>query len=512
MSSVTITSKDSERTEERRSSPRGTLKRYVVLVFFGEDNWGKLTNMSESGMAIEFAKPPSLRERVNFTFQAMGCMPIPRNEKGLGDCFEAPGEIVWTREFERGAGVQFVDLAEASREQIRQWLSFESSENPSPSADAANLRVQPVLAELLSSLPQGSSAKDVAAARKESWLELEMPVPIAGPVPEPDSAFLKSSAAESDEKPAWTEREETAKGPRAPESPAYSHPSGARLTFLVVSGCLAAFAVTAGVSIFMTRAAHRTDTEVRPPGKGESTAEVHVPSRVPSPVSSPARRVATSPAASAPPFQVDVLDANGGNWILWFVHGGAKDKENQSPYRSAESSNSSTPAMKTTRREESVSPEKGQDVHTFTIVGPNLSHPPNVAVMGNPSAEAPGIETEPTVSSEDPFGGAIGGQTVPAAPALHGPIGGMVQQPRLLRATLPAYPQLAKSSRVGGDVVVDALIDAAGKVTAVRAISGPALLQQAAMDTVRQWNYEPARLDGQAVAMHLSVTVKFRLN
>jgi hypothetical protein len=32
------------------------------------------------------------------------------------------------------------------------------------------------------------------------------------------------------------------------------------------------------------------------------------------------------------------------------------------------------------------------------------------------------------------------------------------------------------------------------------------------MDALRQWNYEPARLDGQPVPTHLSVTVKFRLN
>lgn len=61
-------------------------------------------------------------------------------------------------------------------------------------------------------------------------------------------------------------------------------------------------------------------------------------------------------------------------------------------------------------------------------------------------------------------------------------------------------------------MVVDALIDAAGNVTTVKVMSGPALLREGAIETVRQWKYEPARLDGQAVAMHLTVTVKFRLN
>jgi hypothetical protein len=37
------------------------------------------------------------------------------------------------------------------------------------------------------------------------------------------------------------------------------------------------------------------------------------------------------------------------------------------------------------------------------------------------------------------------------------------------------------------------------------------LLHQAAMDALRQWRYEPAMLDGKAVAMHLTVTIQFHL-
>ena len=525
MSFSTATSKDSTIAEERRSAPRETMKRHVVLVFFGEDNWGKLTNMSESGMAIEFAKPPSLRERVTFTFQAMGCMPMPRHGKALGDSFEAPGEIVWTREFERGAGVQFVDMAEASREQIREWLSFEASSNTStPRAERVKPEVQPILAELLSPFGAGFNAESVAD-KDERSVELDMPVPLAETISEPDSAFLESSVAEqSYQAPSWRAQEETVKGSHVPELPATSHPSVARLTFLVVSGCLAAFAVTAGVRIFMSREAHRADAAVQTsdpgPTTGESAAEVNAPSPVPTPVSSPAAPVVSSSAvsgAAAAPFQVDVLDTSGRNWILWFVRGGAKDAKDKDSqpsytYRPTESSNSSASTTRPAKRQETPPPEKQQAAHTFTMVAPTVSHPLESSSPGKASAEAPALQSAPSVSSGDPFGGVLGRQMAPAAPVVHAPTGGMVQQPRLIRATLPAYPQLAKSSRVSGDVVVDALIDAAGKVSTVKVISGPALLQQAAMDTVRQWKYEPARLDGQAVPMHLSVTVKFRLN
>ena len=520
----TATSKDSARTEERRRSPRETLKRYVVLVFFGEDNWGKLTNVSESGMAFEFSTPPSSHERVKFTFQVMGCMPMPRNGKALGDSFEAPGRIVWMREFERGAGVQFVDLAEASREQIRQWLAFETSPNTSRPTERAKPEAEPIVAELLSPLEPGSNSQN-ATNKKGSLVELDMPVPVAETVPEPDPAFLESSVAESYEEPVWSGRGEAANAQHVAELPVASHPSVARLAFLVVSGCLAAFAVTAGVRIFMTRAAHRANAAAGAsdpaPEIGESSAEANVPSLVPTPASSPAASVRSSSATSsatsssvavAPPFQVDVLDASGRRWILWFVRGGAKDQGSQISYKISEPTSSSELVMKTTKRQEEAPPEKPQAAHTFTMAAPNVSHPLESSSPGKPSVEVPTIQPELAPSLGEPIGGALGGQAAPVPPAVRAPTGGMVQQPVLIRSAPPVYPPLAKSSRVSGDVVVDALIDTAGRVTTVKVISGPVLLQQAALETVRQWKYEPARLDGQAVAMHLSVTVRFHLN
>ena len=76
MSSLPAISKDTTNPGERRGLPREAFNHYVVLVFFGEDNWGKLTNMSEKGMAFEFSRLPSLHEKVTFTFQVVGCMPM----------------------------------------------------------------------------------------------------------------------------------------------------------------------------------------------------------------------------------------------------------------------------------------------------------------------------------------------------------------------------------------------------------------------------------------------------
>lgn len=99
----------------------------------------------------------------------------------------------------------------------------------------------------------------------------------------------------------------------------------------------------------------------------------------------------------------------------------------------------------------------------------------------------------------------------PAAPEAPVAVGGDVKPARMISSVPPVYPALAKTQHVAGDVRVDALIDATGRVGTMKVVSGPSLLQQAAMDALRQWKYQPATLDGKAVSMHLTVTIQFRL-
>ena len=99
----------------------------------------------------------------------------------------------------------------------------------------------------------------------------------------------------------------------------------------------------------------------------------------------------------------------------------------------------------------------------------------------------------------------------PAAPTAPAPVGGDVKPAKLISTVPPVYPPMARSQHVAGDVRIDALIDAHGRVSAMKVVSGPTILQQAAMDALRQWKYEPATLNGNAVAMHLTVTIQFHL-
>src|SRR5215467_15817432 len=125
------------RANERRSCSRESLS-WIVLVFFGQSNWGKLIDLSEKGMCFEFEQPPSIKEPIEFTFEAMGCMSIPHEGNVFGDSFQAEGRVVWTHEFERTAGVQFLNLSQRGLDQIRTWLSSATG-HVAPPRDAVNV-------------------------------------------------------------------------------------------------------------------------------------------------------------------------------------------------------------------------------------------------------------------------------------------------------------------------------------------------------------------------------------
>ena len=132
---------------------------------------------------------------------------------------------------------------------------------------------------------------------------------------------------------------------------------------------------------------------------------------------------------------------------------------------------------------------------------------------GKTSNSTPG-EAEPSIDVAASANNAapLSGLTTPhrSEPAAPVPIGGDVKPAKLIKSVQPIYPQMAKSQRVSGNVQIDALIDADGNVSAMKVLSGPALLRDAALQSLKQWKYQPAELDGKPTSTHLTVVVQFR--
>ena len=132
----------------------------------------------------------------------------------------------------------------------------------------------------------------------------------------------------------------------------------------------------------------------------------------------------------------------------------------------------------------------------------------NLSAMDNTAAD-PGLALSGAAPADSSGASMLANKG--KGPAVPLPVGGDVKVAQLISSVPPVYPQMARTQRVSGNVLIDALIDVNGRVSATRVISGPALLHEAAMSAVRQWKYQPATLNGVSTATHLTVTVQFRL-
>jgi protein TonB len=76
----------------------------------------------------------------------------------------------------------------------------------------------------------------------------------------------------------------------------------------------------------------------------------------------------------------------------------------------------------------------------------------------------------------------------------------------------PEYPPIARKARVQGIVILEATIGPRGNVTDVKVLRSIPLLDQAAIDAVKQWVYEPTLVNGVPTGVIMTVTVNFKMN
>jgi periplasmic protein TonB len=86
-----------------------------------------------------------------------------------------------------------------------------------------------------------------------------------------------------------------------------------------------------------------------------------------------------------------------------------------------------------------------------------------------------------------------------------------VLQGMLIAPIRPVYPVIAKAAGVQGTVVVEAVISRKGTIESLHVVSGPAMLQSAALDAIREARYQPYRLNGEPTEVQTTITVNFRM-
>jgi TonB family protein len=89
------------------------------------------------------------------------------------------------------------------------------------------------------------------------------------------------------------------------------------------------------------------------------------------------------------------------------------------------------------------------------------------------------------------------------------PVGGKVELAKLLQSPPPRLPELARQLGISGEVKLEITISMDGSVKSVRAISGHAVLVQAAKQAVGKWRYQPAKLDGMPIESQSVASFRF---
>jgi TonB family protein len=103
-------------------------------------------------------------------------------------------------------------------------------------------------------------------------------------------------------------------------------------------------------------------------------------------------------------------------------------------------------------------------------------------------------------------------QLAPPPPDVPVRVGGEIKPPVKIRDVRPEYPAIAQSARIQGVVILEATIGVDGSVMDAKVLRSIPLLDKAAVDAVRQWQFAPTMLNGVPVAVIMTVTVNFSLS
>ena len=90
-------------------------------------------------------------------------------------------------------------------------------------------------------------------------------------------------------------------------------------------------------------------------------------------------------------------------------------------------------------------------------------------------------------------------------------VGGVIRRPMKVRHVDPVYSPIAQMTRIQGLVIIEATIGPDGRVVDARILRSLPMLDQSALDAVRQWEFTPTLLNGVPVPVVMTVTVNFTL-
>jgi len=520
---------------DRRAGVRQAV-RSLAYVQLEDGNGGIALNVSEGGIALQAIVSLSAVDLPSMRIQ------LAHSRKQI----EAKGRVAWTNGFRRLAGVEFVDLSEESRIQIREWISLESSDlRPVPALatqGGENTQISLGLQHAGTTLDISASsrsqepnatlapARAVPSSSETPTLQRRARTPVlpAAAVPPafvPDPYRLVAPGAAPQPRAAAT----TPKGAAAASYAATESSADRNIALDSPISAVARPAVMSSALIRSEEAGGPTELAADEPelrrrrnsntvgivlwvsfftavslaagwfaGRGglpeiiqRITREAPVDTRGAEPKAEPA-----APAADTS--QIEIVDLNHRHWLIPMQASGQtaatafSNPDSQGNVARWSGNDIPDPALSTPLQQR-FAPERS------AAIAPEVTSPP---VGPNSLSPVSGLG----------FGGAI---SVPA-PVPPGSVprvtsGNGLRLGELIYKVDPAYPPKALAEKIEGVVKILAVIGADGNVKAVRPLSGPALLVPTAIDAIRQWRYSPSLLDGQPIENQREISVNFQI-
>jgi protein TonB len=483
--------KDQQQSIDRRSNPRHKV-RSLAYVDLDEGNGGIVLNVSESGLSVQAVTPlmdeflPQIRLQLSES-----TTPIM-----------AAGQIVWTTNSRKTAGIRFVDFPPEAAGQIRDWIASEAfpldsprddnfpAEGPRAVPDADTIIIANIADDAAAAVevlnPEPEAAAEVAEVHDPAPPESVGPVWVREETHASDPAPSRSNQAAIHAGPLRTESGKDTKvkveaGPEVPP-PARRQEEHPNWLLYALIGVLAICSTIAGWSVGRT-------------GLYGALAKLRTMSSDPD---------ATAPTAS--PSQaiklpgIEIVDLSNRRWIVPFA--GAASEAPVTPH--PQPVVTLPPQRQTTK-----SPNR-----TFALS--SSVRPIAAAKPRGADADAP-----PAISSQTPVNGgaatplaAISGVTatplpVPSDPSLTS--SGVVQPALLIHRVEPIYPNNATQFySTDATIKLHVTIGTDGQVQTVTPVSGPPIFYQAAASAIRQWRYRPALVNGKPSSSDGEISIVFR--
>ncbi len=481
-------------TRDRRHYSRRTTSS-LTYVKLGDSNGGIVLNISEGGLAMTAADV--------LVGEYLPCMrfQLPKCARWI----ETGGQIVWLTESKKGAGIQFVDLAEEDRNQIRQWISPRGSpseirDTTSPARKSGKQIKMPPPRTSRTVIPWTESGGDVEEAQFEELFpsesathaHAEIKGPTAfqvqqPPIPQPtfpvQPQITQRNVQTADSLPdvAWPFRSD-------PVELEPVHRS--KLHIAVLGGLLMATSLAMGVVLGhgsfegLLGSIEKLMPERSPlaptvaPSLADSVAERSSPSAADAPEQS-ADISAQMPSTPASP----IPSASAGAYEGTQVTGTPPDAPR---------------VAKGAENQDETLDQPGQPI---LITAPSEGDRPFLLTIPEKAISA---SSSLAISSQ----GSILVPPEPGPASFHQP--DRLQFGDLVFYVEPQYPQGRDQIENEEIVKLRATVGEDGQITDVKRISGPLPLIPAAMSAVREWRYTPTLLNGRPVKTQQDVTIEFR--